>query len=218
MADFSLEHLYRPAASKDTKAPVIIMLHGYGSDQNDLFSFASELPEEYAIVSAKAPYPMEPFGNAWYAIHWDQVGANKFNDVPQATKSRDLIANFIDQVTTNYPVDVSKVVLLGFSQGTILSLAVALSYPEKVRYVVGLSGYVSEELYKEDYSTNDFSNLEIYSSHGTVDQVIPLTWAKKTPGFLDALGIKNQFSEYPVGHGVSPQNFYEFKSWLADRL
>ena len=218
MPDFVLEHRYRPANSNQEKAPLILMLHGYGSDENDLFSFAEELPTQYAVVSAKAPYPMQPFGNAWYAIHWDQVNSNKFNDIPQAIGSRDLIAKFIDQLIAKYPVDPAKVVLLGFSQGTILSLAVALTYPQKVRYVVGLSGYVSEELYGENYKNNDFSTLEIYSSHGTVDQVIPLAWAQKTPGFLDALGIKNSFSTYPVGHGVSPQNFYEFKNWLEERL
>lgn len=218
MAEFLLEHKYKPAQGNREKSPVIIMLHGYGSDENDLFSFAGELPEDYALVSARAPYTMQPFGNAWYAIHWDQVGANKFNDIPQAVKSRDLIASFIDQVIAAYPVDPNKVVLLGFSQGTILSLAVALSYPEKVRYVVGLSGYVAPDMYKEGYQKNNFNNLEVYSSHGTVDQVIPVAWAQKTPAFLTKLGIKNSYSEFPVGHGVAPQNFYEFKNWLEQRL
>ncbi|MEP2935548.1 MAG: alpha/beta hydrolase-fold protein [Gilvibacter sp.] len=213
---FALEHLTRPSSLKDN-APLIIMLHGYGSDENDLFSFASELPAEYFIVSAKAPYRMQPYGNAWYAIHFDS-NDGKFNDTEQAIASRELVSTFIDQVKASYPVDANRVVLLGFSQGTILSLATALSYPEKVQYVVGLSGYLSKDMLLEGYKQRDFSRLDIYMSHGSVDQVIPVQWARDSQPKLKELGISVNFSEYPVGHGVAPANFYHFKSWLEERL
>ena len=218
MPEFSLEHRYRPSTLTDGTAPLIVMLHGYGSDMNDLFSFASELPEEYAVVSLQAPFKMQPFGNAWYAIHWDQVDGGKFNDIEQAVVSRQLVSEFIDQALEAYPVDPQRVALIGFSQGTILSFALALSEPARFKCVVGLSGYVVPEMYADDYASNDFSSLKIYSSHGAVDAVIPVDWARKTPGFLDGLGIENQFSEFPVGHGVAPQNFYEFKAWLEAKL
>lgn len=194
------------------------MLHGYGSDMNDLFSFASELPEQYAVISLQAPYKMQPFGNAWYTIHWEEAGAGKFNDIPQAIESRNMVSEFLDQAVEEFPVDKTRVALIGFSQGTILSFALALSSPEKVKCVVGLSGYIAPDMYAEGFEDNDFSNLKVYSSHGSVDGVIPVDWARKTPAFLDALGIENSFSEFPVGHGVAPQNFYEFKDWLAQNL
>jgi phospholipase/carboxylesterase len=193
------------------------MLHGYGSDENDLFSFANELPSEYFIVSAKAPHAMQPYGNAWYEIHFDS-NDGKFNDTQQAIASRELLNTFIDQVTTKYPVDALQVVLLGFSQGTILSLATALSYPKKIKYVVGLSGYLAPDMILDGIEQRDFSGLEIYLSHGSVDQVIPVAWARKSEPALKKLGIPVEYSEYPVGHGVAPANFYHFKAWLAARL
>ena len=193
------------------------MLHGYGSDENDLFSFAEELPEELFIISAKAPYSMQPFGNAWYAIHWDN-NDGKFSDDAQAITSRDTIRDFIDEIIEHYPIDPDKINLLGFSQGSILSYAVALSYPEKVRNVVALSGYVNQGILKKAYESNDFSRLKFYCSHGSADQVIPVDWARKTKPFLDGLGIENSYSEFPVGHGVAPQNFFEFREWLIARL
>ena len=108
--------------------------------------------------------------------------------------------------------------LLGFSQGTILSLAVALSHPKLVSNVVGLSGYINPDIIKINDANKDYENLQVFSSHGTVDQVIPVEWARKTPGFLNELGIKNEFKEYPVGHGVAPQNFFDFKNWLQSRI
>lgn len=209
----TLEHNYKAPANNLGKSPAIIMLHGYGSDENDLFSFANELPSYYTIISLKAPYKMQPYGNAWYAIHFDNVDG-KWSDDKQAIESRDLVVTCIDEIIAAYNIDPDKITLLGFSQGTILSFSVALSYPEKVKNVIGLSGYVNEAIYKEGYATNDFSKLSIYTSHGNQDQVIPVEWARKTKPFLQKLNINCEYSEFPVGHGVSPQNFYELKEWL----
>lgn len=215
--NFSLQHIIKEPKIKSDKSPVLIMLHGYGSDENDLFSFAGELPEDLFIISAKAPYSMQPYGNAWYEIHWDN-NDGKFSDDIQAITSRETIRDFIDEVIKNYPVDAENINLLGFSQGSILSYAVALSYPEKIKNVVALSGYVNQGILKEGYEQNDFSGLDFYCSHGSVDQVIPVDWARKTKPFLENLSIKNSYSEFPVGHGVAPQNFYELKEWLKARI
>ncbi len=91
----------------------------------------------------------------------------------------------------------------------------ALSYPEKVQRVVAMSGYLNTEIAVENFAANDFSNLRIFASHGTVDQVIPVEWARKTIPVIENLGIQIVFKEYPVGHGVAPQNFFDFRNWLA---
>jgi phospholipase/carboxylesterase len=212
----SLQHIIRKSTLKEN-APLLIMMHGYGSDENDLFSFASELPEELFIISVKAPYTMQPYGNAWYAINFD-AEKGKWSDDEQAKTSRDLIAKFIDEAIATYPVDKNNVTLLGFSQGTILCYAVALTYPKKVKNIIALSGYVNQKILPENLTNKDFSNLDFYCSHGSVDQVIPVDWARQTKPFLSSLKIKHQYSEFPVGHGVAPQNFHQLKEWLIKRL
>jgi phospholipase/carboxylesterase len=82
---------------------------------------------------------------------------NKFSDNEQAKSSRDLIAGFIDELILNYSID-AKAVLLGFSQGAILSYAIALSHPEKISKVIALSGYLNEEIIEENYRNNDSQN------------------------------------------------------------
>jgi phospholipase/carboxylesterase len=211
----SLEYLIREPKIKLDKNPLLLLIHGYGSNEADLFSFATELPDEYYIVSARAPYDMQYGSYAWYAINFD-ADQNKFSDNEQARTSRNLIAKFIDELITNYPINTSDVTLIGFSQGTILSYAVALSHPEKVQKVVAMSGYINTEILEKDYLKNSFSNLRIFSSHGTVDQVIPVEWGRKAKPFLENLGINTTYKEYPIGHGVSTQNFYDFKKWLLE--
>jgi len=80
--------------------------------------------------------------------------------------------------------------------------------------VVALSGYLNLDIVTENYRNNDFSHLKLFISHGTVDQVIPVAWARKAPVLLNELGVENVYKEYPIGHGVAPQNFYDFKNWL----
>lgn len=214
--NFSLDHLIRESSIKDGAAPLLIMLHGYGSDEHDLFSFASELPEEFFIVSLKAPYQLQPYGNAWYAINFDAI-QGKWSNNEQAIKSRDLIARFIDEAIENYPVNKENVTLLGFSQGTILSYAVALTYPKKVHNIIAVSGYINKDIIPDKLNESNYKHLDFYCSHGTVDQVIPVDWARQNQPFLNKLNIKNTYSEFPVGHGVSPQNFFEFKEWLKEK-
>ena len=211
--NLSLHHLVREPKIKLDKNPLLLLLHGYGSNEEDLFSFATELPDDYYVVSARAPFDMMYGSYAWYAINFD-ADENKFSDIGQAQQSRDLIANFIDELIENYPIDASNVTLIGFSQGTILSYAIAVSYPEKVQRVVAMSGYFNPEIAVENYQNNDLSQLKIFASHGIVDQVVPVEWARNSIPKLKALGIAVEYKEYPVGHGVTSQNFFDFKKWL----
>lgn len=209
----SLDYLIREPKIKLDKNPLILLLHGYGSNEADLFSFASELPDECYVISARAPYDLQYGSYAWYAINFD-ADENKFSDLDQARESRNLIAGFIEELIANYPIDANNITLLGFSQGAILSYAIALSHPEKIKNVIALSGYANEDIMEPNYQNNDFSQLRIFQSHGTVDQVIPIDWARKTKPFLDNLNIASVYKEYPIGHGISPQIFNDFKNWL----
>lgn len=211
----SLQYLIREPKAIQEKNPLLLLLHGYGSNKEDLFSFASELPEEYYVISVQAPHDLMYGSYAWYAINFD-ADDTKFSDINQAKQSRDLIVDFIDELVTKFPIDKEKITLIGFSQGAILSYAIALSYPAKVSKIVAMSGYLNTEMAKENFEQNDFSNLKIFASHGTVDQVIPVDWARKTSPVLEKLGIKFVYKEYPVGHGVAPQNFFDFRNWLEE--
>ena len=195
--------------------PLLILLHGYGSNELDLFSFADELPETLVIVSLRAPYEMGYGGYAWYDINLDSKN-NKFSDLNQARKSLQKITTTIDHIKTKYSTNPNKTFLLGFSQGAILSYALSFHFPNKIQHVIALSGYLNSELIPKENPKK--IHTDYYISHGSVDQVIPVDWARKASPFLDSKELKNEYSEYPVGHGVAPQNFFSFKKWIENRL
>jgi phospholipase/carboxylesterase len=209
----NLHYLIQEPKVKHDKNPLLLLLHGYGSNEEDLFSFATELPNDSYVISVRAPYDLQPYGHAWYAIHFD-ADENKFSDNVQAKQSVELIAGFIDEIVKQYPIDAKNVTLIGFSQGAILSYATALTYPEKVAKVVALSGYFNQEIMPKVIDTNAISHLKFFVSHGSFDQVIPVDWARKAKPALENLGLEVEYQEYPVGHGVAPQNFFDFKNWL----
>ena len=209
----NLHYLVQEPKTIKDQNPLLILLHGYGSNEEDLFSFAPELPDDSYVISVRAPYDLQPYGHAWYAIHFD-ADENKFSDNVQAKQSVELIAGFIDAIVKQYPIDTKNVTLVGFSQGAILSYATALTYPEKVAKVVALSGYFNQEIMPEVIDTKSISHLKFFVSHGSVDQVIPVEWARKAKPALENLGLEVEYHEYPVGHGVAPQNFFDFKNWL----
>ncbi|MDB3914083.1 alpha/beta hydrolase-fold protein [Flavobacteriaceae bacterium] len=195
--------------------PLLILLHGYGSNELDLFSFADELPETLVIVSLRAPYEMGHGGYAWYDINLDSKN-NKFSDLNQARKSLQKITTTIDYIKTKHNTNPNNTFLLGFSQGAILSYALSFNFPNKIEHVIALSGYLNSELIPKENTQK--IHTDYYISHGAVDQVIPVEWARKAGPFLDSKGLKNKYSEYPVGHGVAPQNFFSFKKWIENRL
>ena len=217
MATFSLEYLIRQPKTTQTNPPLLIMLHGYGSNEEDLFSFAQELPDELLIISARAPLSLGFGSYAWYTIHFDASSSDKFSDIPEAKAALKLIDDFINEIVSAYQVNKQNIFLLGFSQGTILSTAYALNHPHKIQHVAALSGYVNEELIQKPLEKENFKDLDFFVSHGAVDQVIPVEWARKTAPFLEKLKIQYSYQEYPVGHGVAPQNFFDLHSWVKKR-
>ena len=101
-----LQYLVRQPKGIVENPPLLILLHGYGSNEQDLFSFAEELPDEFLIISAQAPLPMGSGSYAWYSINFDDKNG-KFSDLKQAKDSIDKIAVFIDQIKTKFSTNAS---------------------------------------------------------------------------------------------------------------
>ena len=207
-----IQYLERKPRIQQYRNPLIVLIHGYGSNEADLFSFAEDLPDEFHVVSVQGIHALAPDMYAWYEI--DFVNMEKFNNVPQGIESRNQLVEFIDGFTTENQLDKENVWLCGFSQGAILSYAIALNFPEKVKHIACLSGYPEPNFIGEFNLELDYSQLDFFISHGVDDMVIPVEWGRKGKPILDELGIKNEYHEYRSGHGIVPQNYWDLMSWM----
>ncbi len=210
----SIQYLERKPRVKTDGNPLMLLIHGYGSNEEDLFSFANDLPDEFHVISVRAVHTIMPGMYAWYDISFTDSG--KFNNIPQGLKSMDLLLRFIDAITEKENLDKSQVWLCGFSQGAILSYSIALNFPEKIKNVVVLSGYPEPDFLESKIDDNAYSHLNFFISHGATDPVIPVEWGRRGKALLDELKIKNQYHEYPGGHGVDSSNYRDLLQWMME--
>lgn len=213
MSTLPLVYNYQAAKGNPQEAPLVIMIHGYGSHENDLYSLKDYLGNEKHYVSVRAPLTLGFGGFAWYPIHFDAVGV-KTSDTEMAAQSRDLIMDFIAQFQEKEGLSENPVWLLGFSQGAILSYGLALNHPLKFQKVMALSGYVLKEIVPSQYKPQELQHLDLFVSHGNQDEVIPVQAARMTTEFLEKLKIKHRYQEYPAGHGINPDNLRDLVDWF----
>lgn len=193
------------------ETPILVLLHGYGSDKNDLFSFVPDLPEDWLVVSFQAPNTTPYGGYSWYDI--DFSDSDKFINVAQAEASIQLIIKQIEDIKNQYQIN-SKVHLCGFSQGGILSYALALQNPELFQKVACLSTYPEQKILQNIKDKKSLEHLRFFVSHGTEDNVIPLEWGKKGYELLYDLSLFFSFREYQNGHGINAKNYQDLMQFF----
>ena len=189
--------------------PLLLLLHGYGSNENDLFVFAEYLHPSLLVVSLRAPYNLPIMGHAWYSIHFD-AEQGKWSDDKEAIGSRELILQFLDELLKIHPYHKSQVHLLGFSQGAILSYALGLTYPKCFASVIALSGYLNENITQLPQPEDAPA---LYAAHGSMDEVVPFEWGKRSAELLKQKGFVIQFDSFPLGHTVGQNGFYKLLEW-----
>lgn len=215
--EFNLDYNIRSSSLGLENSKVIYLIHGYGSDKNDLFSFAEYLPETLTVIAMQATFSM-PFGQggAWYSLELGPNGEH-VSDFDQAKHSVTEIHNFIDASAKSYGLDRDNAFVLGFSQGAILSYSLVLNNPEKFKYVLPLSGFIMDEIMPESFD-KDYSNLDFYSAHGTMDGVISIERGRTVSTLLQKLEIKHTYHEFPAAHSIAQKEFEEIIAWLEERI
>jgi len=207
-----LHYIYSAPKVKTAHPPVIILLHGIGTDEHDLFSLADHLPDNFLIVSARAPYEIRPGGYAWYAM--DLSSGKPIINEEQAEKSRKTILEFIDQLQQTYHFDSKQVYLCGFSQGAIMSYSVGLTHPEKVKGISILSGRLLDQVKPQIAANEQLKRLKVFIAHGTADNVLSPQYAKDAESYLLTKDIKPVVKTYLMGHSITTDEINDLVHWL----
>lgn len=213
----SLTHLIRaPVVSGDTPAPLLVLLHGVGSNERDLFDLADDLDGRFFVVSVRAPNALGPNAFGWYPIVWTAQGP--VGDTQKAETSRQAIVRFLGEATAAYNLDVARVFLMGFSQGAIMSLFVALTQPQVVAGIVPMSGRLLPEALAQKAPDDALAALPVFAVHGTHDTVLPIGEGRTIRDELSRLPVALSYREYDMAHEVSAQSLADIASWLTARL
>lgn len=207
-----IKYIERKPEVKTENNPLIVLIHGYGSHEEDLFSFTDDLPKNAHVVSVRGVNDIPYGGYAWYDISF--MNNEKWMDEKQAAESKNKLLRFIDEILVQENLDSNHVTLMGFSQGAILSYAIALNHPEKIKNVAILSGYPEHKIIGDIDTSKDFSHLNFFISHGTEDVVLPIDLGRAGEELMKLLGIHFEYHEYQSGHGIIPQNYFDLMKWI----
>jgi len=192
--------------------PLVIFLHGSGSNEQDLFALKDELPQHYNYLSARAPKTMEPGRYQWFAKEGE--GAYDGNGA-DLKASGQLLLDFIEKARTKFSTDASKVYLVGFSQGAMMSYEVALRHPEAVGGIAAMGGRVLSVLRSELTPDESRRALAVFIGHGTVDPIIPYRDGTEADSFLKTLALEPEFHAYlGLGHNINAQEVQDLRAWL----
>lgn len=219
-----------PAASGTTKS-VVILLHGYGADGNDLIGLAPHLARalpDTAFYSPNAPFPceMSPFGRQWFSLaEYDPEFLRRAPETMSgalaamaegARKSAAYVDDFIDHVMEAHGVSADKVALVGFSQGTMMSLQTAPRREKQIAGVVGFSGaLLGEAAFAADLKTRPPMLLV----HGTADLVVPIEASQLAKNTLAANGIEVSLHERAgLQHGIDEEGLGLATQFLKQHL
>lgn len=213
---FSLNHVVREAAPSDAPAPLLVLLHGVGSNEQDLMGLAPTLDRRFFIVSARAPLTLGHASYGWYHIDWSSGVPSM--DPEEAEKSRNVLLRFIDELLQNYNIDPKRVYLMGFSQGCIMSIYCALTEPEKFAGIVGMSGRLVPGMRERTVSPDRLKDRPMIVVHGTEDTVIPIADGRALRDYLQSLPLDLTYREYSMGHWVTHESLNDITAWLEKRL
>ena len=209
----ALKYLVQLPSEKSAYMPVIILLHGYGADERDLFELRTAFPKNYLIVAARAPYPLPGGGYQWYESA--TVNGKHDGNPEQLGKSRESIIEFIPEIVNKYRADAGQVYVAGFSQGAVMSYQVGLTAPGKVKGIGVLSGMIVPSLKPLIKNTTALKHLKVFISHGTADNRIPFADGKAADDYLRGLGLSPQFHQYSgMGHAISNDVLNDLIKWL----
>lgn len=197
-------------------SPVVVLLHGRGADEKDLLGLAPHLPDGLIVVTPRAPFDAREWGYgmgwAWYRyIAEDRV-------VPETLEqSLQAVGELLDELPGALELEPGPVGLGGFSQGGTVSLAYALGHPGALAFVANLSGFVVD-VPGVEVTPESVADTPIFWGHGTGDPAIPHALARKGREKLEEAGADLTARDYPMGHGVGPEELRDLSEWLEELL
>ncbi|NRA98749.1 MAG: dienelactone hydrolase family protein [Rhodobacteraceae bacterium] len=215
----SLESNHVEAAS-GTATSLVVFLHGYGADGADLLGLADVLGPHLPNTEFHAPNAPErcvgnPFGFQWFPIPWLD-GSSEEAAAASLSASAKTLNSYLDDLISTRGIPAEKICLVGFSQGTMMSLHVAPRRPDQIAGIVGFSGRL---LAPEKLDIEAVSKPPILLVHGDQDDVVPFASMAQAASVLDDAGFDVHTHVMPgTAHGISPDGLSVCLAFLREKL
>jgi phospholipase/carboxylesterase len=203
-----LAHRVRPPGGEPDGA--LVLFHGRGVDESDLLPLLDALDPDHRLVGAapRGPLTLPPGGHHWYIV--ERVG---FPHRETFLKSFETITAWLDAFAEETGVPWERTVIGGFSQGAVMSYALALAAGRpSPAGLLAMSGFIPQV---EGFDLDlERPGLPVAITHGTLDPVISVEFGRAARQRLEASGVRPLYRESPVGHGIDPAVLPDLRAWL----
>lgn len=196
------------------KGPVVMLLHGVGSNEANMAPLAAGMDERLRVISVRAPLVMGPSAFGWFPVQFTSMGP--MLDPVGAEQARQQVVEFVRAYREQSGID--KVYLVGFSQGAILAVVTALSEPELIAGAAGLSGRLPTEFDEVIATPERIQATRFWIGHGVADEKLPVQLARALSKRLGRLGARYEYNEFPAPHTVTPEMLRGVEAWLKQDL
>lgn len=204
----------RPAPEPSCPGHLIVLLHGLGSDENDLLGLADYLPASAHVATLRAPLPYVYQGFRWFDLSFPNGKIVYARE--EALSSLELIRDRVETLQQELDCLPSRTVLGGFSQGAVMSFATLAKYPGLAGSGLLMSGALLPDIVSE--TSDELRFVQFLVQHGTFDPVLPVILGRTLRDYLLEESIPHFYKEYPMQHEISRESLADLSAWLAENI
>lgn len=205
--------------SHPSKKPVgeqslLILLHGVGANEKSLCPIGEQLAPDEIIVSLRAPLKLGENSYGWFHVQFTQEGPR--HNWAEAEASFKILEKEIKKLSQTYNAPLKRIAIMGFSQGSIMTMGLALRSSLTVGHYLCFSGRTLPEF--SDYARKNPDTVKsrrIFLTHGSLDDKLPVVMAHKSRELLEELKANYHYLEFPGGHGVQDIVLKEARRWMS---
>ncbi|MFZ6027582.1 MAG: VOC family protein [Chloroflexota bacterium] len=216
LAELSMPHQMRSPQVKIRKPPLLILLHGTGSSEKEFFSIAQLFDERFIVLTVRAPFLQSTRRYLWFGM--ESISNVMVMNAIQAEFSRQALLKFIPQAVDAYQADANQVYLLGFDQGAVMALGLALTEPYLVNAVVSISGQLPDEFRTLMARPKLLHQMPLLVIHGLHDEIYPIALGRVINQTLTNYPVQLDYREQPYGHYLTQDSLQDAANWLCERL
>ena len=193
--------------------PALVLLHGHARNERHMFELATGLDPRLRVISVRAPHRVGPGAYRWFAT--DLAAAEPKIDADEEMTSRTALVALLEDLSVEHSA--GGLYLLGFSEGGVMALSLALTLPWHISGCAVASARILPEI---AFALNQkgFAHISFFVAHGTDDTVLPIRHGRATYASLDRVSHDLTYREYATGHALTSAMVAEMSTWLSARL
>ena len=204
----ALETVEYLADGGDESSPIVIAIHGYGDTPQAFLQFAISLAPGMRVIAVQGPLKHPHQGFSWYRIH----DSAQSTDIERAAYR---LHTLIGTIRKQYP-RAGRPILIGFSQGAVMSLSVLTRHPNTIRGAVAISGYLDAKIPLPNAPNSEPSDVILL--HGQSDSVVPFLRGLHAYKDLSQAGYRVEWRPHSGGHEITSDVYAQARRWIAKIL